>query len=333
MLAAANRQAFDLINRSGRILVITHVSPDGDAIGSLLGIKIVLERFGKSDITLACDDKVPEKYYYLPGAVDVVNYLPRSLSRPYDLIVTLDCSDERRCGNVFQDAKSGRVSIINIDHHITNTDYGDINIVLPEAVATTEVLFKLVNEWEIELDAEMAQCLLTGLVTDTLSFRTANVTPNVLQVAADLMHAGADLSFITGQTVNRKSFNAIRYWGLLLSTLQLDERVISVHASLADRRACNHNVNGDASIVTFLITAWEADIAVSFVEKDSGQIEVSMRAKPDFDVAQIALKLGGGGHPAAAGCSLGGPLEQTMKQVLALLKQARRQQADRLFSG
>jgi phosphoesterase RecJ-like protein len=333
MLAAINRQAFDLIDRSGRILVITHVSPDGDAIGSLLGMKIILERFGKSDVTLACDDKVPEKYYYLPGAVDVVNYLPRSLAKPFDLIISLDCSDERRCGNVFQDGKSGRVSIINIDHHITNTDYGDINIVWPEAVATTKILFQLVKEWEIEVDTELAQCLLTGVVTDTLSFRTANVTPQVLQVAADLMNAGADLSFITGQTVNRKSYNSIRYWGLLLSTVQIDERVISVHASLADRRSCGHDVNGDASIVTFLITAWEADIAVSFVEKDTGQIEVSMRAKPEFDVARIALKLGGGGHPAAAGCSINGPLEQTMKQVLDLLKQTRHDQANRLLAS
>ncbi|MBN1315344.1 MAG: bifunctional oligoribonuclease/PAP phosphatase NrnA [Anaerolineales bacterium] len=332
-MLAVNGQAFDLINRSERILVITHVSPDGDAIGSLLGMKMILARFGESEVTLACDDKVPEKYYYLTGAVDVVNYLPRSQPRPFDLIIALDCSDERRCGNVFQEAKRGRVSIINIDHHVTNTNYGDINIVWPEAVATTEVLFKLVKEWKLELDAELAQCLLTGVVTDTLSFRTANVTPDVLQVAADLMQNGADLSFITSQTVNRKTYNAIRYWGLLLSTVQLDERVISVHASLADRRACGHDVNGDASIVTFLITAWEADIAVSFVEKDSGQIEISMRAKPEFDVARIALKLGGGGHPAAAGCSLGGPLEQTMNHVLDLLKTARRQQANRLFSG
>lgn len=331
MLAALYQQAFDLINRSQRILVVAHISPDGDAIGSLLGMRMVLGRF-KSDVTVACDDKVPEKYYYLPGAVDVINHLPR-VCKPFDLIITLDCSDEHRCGDVFQEAKNGRISILNIDHHITNTYFGDVNIVWPDAVATTELLYRLIQEWGILIDAELAQCLLTGVITDTLCFRTFNVSPEVLNVAAELMQCGADLAFITGQTVNRKSFEAIRYWGLLLSTVQLDERVISVHAALADRRSCGHDINGDASIVTFLINAWEADMAASFIENESGQIEISFRAKPEFDVAQIALKLGGGGHPAASGCTLNGPLGQTMKQVIEQLKQARRQQANRSFNG
>jgi phosphoesterase RecJ-like protein len=320
--AADSNQALEMIVRSQRVLVVTHVSPDGDAIGSLLGLGLILERLGKEQVTLACDGGLPSRFDFLPGAAKTVE----SVSPPYDLVITVDCSDARRGGDVFDAAfalEGHSLLTINIDHHITNTRFADVNLVLPETVSTTQVLVLLLREWGIELDVEIALCLLTGLVTDTLCFRTANVTPQVMLLAGELMEAGADLALITSNTVNRKPFDAIRYWAVLLESLSLDDRVVSVSTSAESRRQVSERINGDASIVSFLATAQEADVAVSFVETDDGRVEISFRSKPGFDVSKIALDLGGGGHPTAAGCSVNGPLLAVKEQVLTRLKRDR----------
>jgi phosphoesterase RecJ-like protein len=320
--AADSNQALEMIVRSERVLVVTHVSPDGDAIGSLLGLGLILERLGKEQVTLACDGGLPSRFDFLPGAAKTVE----SVSPPYDLVITVDCSDARRGGGVFDAAfaiEGHSLLTINIDHHITNTRFADVNLVLPETVSTTQVLVLLLREWGIELDVEIALCLLTGLVTDTLCFRTANVTPQVMLLAGELMEAGADLALITSNTVNRKPFDAIRYWAVLLESLSLDDRVVSVSTSAESRRQVSERINGDASIVSFLATAQEADVAVSFVETDDGRVEISFRSKPGFDVSKIALDLGGGGHPTAAGCSVNGPLLAVKEQVLTRLKRDR----------
>ncbi len=315
------RAAQDRILQAGRVVVVTHVAPDGDAFGSLFGMGQILGHMGKSDVTLACDDPVPEAYHFLALSGQVVNRLePVSPADPFDLIITVDCSDAARGGQTLKHAWMESTPLVNIDHHVTNTCFGVENLVDAEAAATTEVLYRLALSWDIAITAPLALALLTGLVTDTLCFRTANVTPTVMRTAIELMQAGADLTLITSQTVNRKPFEEIRYWGQLLSTARLDGRVASVHASAADRRDGGYGVEGDASIVAFLNTAWEADIAASFVEKDNGEVEISLRAKPGYDVSRVALNLGGGGHAAAAGCTLGGPLEPVMDRVLQMLQ-------------
>jgi phosphoesterase RecJ-like protein len=328
MFAAEGRRALGLISKADKLLVVTHVSPDGDAIGSLLATGRILSFLGKPDVTLACDDGVPLNLTFLPRAASVV----QSVAAPFDLVISVDCSDERRGGEAYRAAvllQDGRPPVINIDHHVTNTDFGDINLVLPDTVSTTEVLVRLMKLWGVELETETAVSLLTGLVTDTLCFRTANVTPQVMTIAGDLMEAGAELAHITSRTVNRKSFDAIRYWSTLLKTVELDDGIVSVYVSGDDRRAAGYRVDGDASIVSFLITAWEANMAVSFVEGDDGRVEVSLRAKPGFDVSGLALELGGGGHPTASGCTVDGPLEQVVGQVVAMMKEAQRDQMGR----
>lgn len=327
MFETASQQALRLIDKAERLLVVTHVVPDGDAIGSLLGLGHILRRLGKANIKLACDDGVPEKLAFLPGTEQVV----QSVEGPFDLVISVDCSDERRGGQIYYEAvylANGRPPVINIDHHITNTDFGMVNIVLPDTVSTTEILLRLMKAWGVALDQAQAVCLLTGLITDTLCFRTANVTSGVMRVAAELMSAGADLAYITSQTVNRKPFESVRFWGTLLKSVKLEEGVVSVHVSAEERHAAGYRAAGDASVVSFLVTAWEADMAVSFVETDEGRVEISLRAKKGFDVSKVALALGGGGHPAAAGCTVDGPLESVLDQVLTMLKEARRKQLE-----
>lgn len=326
MFAADGRRALGLVSKADRLLVVTHVSPDGDAIGSLLAAGRILNSLGKSDVVMACDDGVPVNLRFLPGATNVA----KSITPPFDLVVSVDCSDERRAGEAYRSAvlfQDGRPPVINIDHHVTNTDFGDINLVLPGTVSTTEALVRLMHLWDVPVDRDTAVCLLTGLVTDTLCFRTANVTPSVMRVAGELMEQGAELSSITSHTVNRRPFDAIRYWSTLLQTVQLDDGIVSVYTTRDARRAAGYQVDGDASIVSFLITAWEANMAVSFIEADDGRVEVSLRAKPGFDVSGLALELGGGGHPTASGCTVDGPLEQVVGQIVSMMKEAQHAQS------
>jgi phosphoesterase RecJ-like protein len=322
VFAADSQQALDLVRQADRILIITHVSPDGDAIGSLLAMGLLVRQLGKEQVTLALDDGVPVKFDFLPGAAQVVTTVDGS----YDLILILDCSDDRRGGQVLRDGRRQDVPVINIDHHVTNTSFATVNLVRLDAAATTQIIFWLAQAWRLDVDQSVALCLLTGLVTDTLCFRTANVTPKVMEDAAALMAAGADLIMVTRQTVNRKSYDAIRYWGEMLDTLNLEDRIIWAVASPAMRKRAGYESNGDASLVTFLATAWEADIAFTLAETDKGDVEVSLRAKPGFDVSDVALELGGGGHPAAAGATIDGPLTVAKERVLARVKAAHRDQ-------
>jgi bifunctional oligoribonuclease and PAP phosphatase NrnA len=323
VFAADSQRALDLVRQADRILIVTHISPDGDAIGSLLAMGHLVRQLGKPHVTLALDDGIPEKYGFLPGSADVV----QAAEGPFDLILIVDCSDDRRGGQVLQSNWRHGAPVINIDHHVTNTEFGTINLVRFEAAATTQIIYWLTKAWDLEVDPEVALCLLTGLVTDTLCFRTASVTPKVMADAAALMEAGADLRRVTQQTINRKAYDAIRYWGVMLDTVQLEERVIWAVASVNMRQRVGYRSNGDASLVTFLITAWEADMAVTLAETDGGRVEISLRAKPGFDVSGIALELGGGGHPAAAGATVDGPLPEATEQVLARVKRAHHEQA------
>jgi phosphoesterase RecJ-like protein len=190
------------------------------------------------------------------------------------------------------------------------------------------MLVTLADALHAPLTGEIARCLLTGLVTDTLGFRTSNTSADVLEAAMRLMRAGADLAAITEQTLNRRPFSAIRLWGLALPAVQLDERVIWTTISRSQTAAARHD-GSDLQLSSWLVTANEADISAVFTEKvDEGgqlQVECSFRAKPGFDVSQLAYALGGGGHPPASGCTLPGDLDAVTSQVLPLLKQAQRQ--------
>ncbi|MFN2224187.1 MAG: DHH family phosphoesterase, partial [Candidatus Promineifilaceae bacterium] len=191
MLPAAVTDSIRLsLERAERILVISHIGPDGDAIASLTATGLALTQLGKR-FTLVCDDGLPERFKYLPMS-DRISSTPQP-DAVYDLIIALDASDESRLGNAYAALPPPQPAVINIDHHITNTNYGAINLVQPEATATVEVLFELFVTLNLRLDESMAICLLSGLVTDTLGFRTAGVSSRTLQIASQLVEAGANL--------------------------------------------------------------------------------------------------------------------------------------------
>ncbi|HIQ04440.1 MAG TPA: hypothetical protein EYH31_01950 [Anaerolineae bacterium] len=182
------------------------------------------------------------------------------------------------------------------------------------------MVFDLVQALEIPLEQELALCLLNGLVTDTRCFRTSNTTSRVLAIATQLMEAGADLNLITERALNRKPLSTIRLWGQALPGVQLHNRIIWAEITQQMRQMAGaSDSDGDGGLVSFLVGAHEVDVAVVFTEKSDGKVEVGFRANPGYNVADLALSLGGGGHPQAAGCTLVGPLSEVRARVLDLL--------------
>ena len=319
---AALKQASQLIQSAHRPLLICHVAPDGDAVGSLMGLGRALRQMGLEPV-LACSDPIPAKFNYIPDVETVV----RDVSTSFDLIISLDCSDMERLGRFTQVQAFESTPLLNIDHHLTNLNFGDINLVDARASSTAEVVLWLLEYMAVPLDAELATCLLTGIVTDTRGFRTSNVTVQVMEAALQLMGAGASLPHITQRTLDRRPTTAILLWRESLSSLQIKGRIVWTTISLAMRRAAGYGGNGDAGLVSFLVSADDADIAAVFIEREDGRIEVSMRATPGLDVAQVALQFGGGGHALAAGCSISGSLGEVQAQVLAALQDVIRTKA------
>jgi phosphoesterase RecJ-like protein len=302
---------------------VCHVAPDGDALGSLTGLAYALRQLGHSPIA-ACPDAIPSRFDYIPNIRAVV----QDFTDPFDLVVALDCSDLGRLGGFSKLPRFGQNPLINIDHHVSNVGFGDVDLVDPQASSTAEVLLRLLEHLDVSLDETLATCLLIGMVTDTRGFRTNNVTPRVMETAWRLMEAGASLPHITRHSLDCRPLVAIHLWGAALSRLRSKDGVIWTSMPLGMRRGIGYQGDGDAGLVSFLLTAEEADASVVFVEQDDGRIEVGMRAAPGFDVAPLAVRFGGGGHALAAGFSIPGPLEAAEERVLdALLVDLERQRA------
>jgi len=314
------RQAID---EARQILVITHVDPDGDAFGSLTAVGVALSQRRKK-VTLLCDGLVPQRYRYLPLSDEV-----QPLADPdvqYDLIIAADCGDELRLGQAFANMPQARPKIINIDHHITNTNFGDINLVDAGAVSTTEILYGLFRDLDFKLTADLALCLLTGLVTDTLGFRTAGVTANTLRIAGDLVEAGADLSLVTMQSLNLKPMSTLRLWQIGLDNMKLENGLIWACISNEERVAAGHLGSSTAGLVNLLADVNQAAVSAVLLEMEDGSIRVGFRCRPPYSVSEVARNLGGGGHHLAAGCTLDGPLNKAELLVVELAKETIRQQ-------
>jgi phosphoesterase RecJ-like protein len=310
-------QAAKLISSAKRVLLICHVSPDGDAIGSLLGLGLALRRRNQ-DVVMACADPVPDVLCYLPHCRDIVE----SPDGAFDLVISLDCSDLQRLGAAYDRQRLAGIPIANIDHHQTNVEFGQLNWVESDAAATAQLLVRLIAALDVPLDFEIATCLLNGIVTDTRGFRTSNTTPQVMRTVSKLMEAGASLPELTDRIFNHRPMGTIRLWSLALPRMHLDRRILWGEITQDMRREADYQGDGDAGLVNFMSTADEADIAVVFDELDDGRVNVSMRAMPGYDVSQVALELGGGGHAQAAGCTLPGPVEEARMRVLERLQTA-----------
>ncbi|MGZ9235875.1 MAG: DHH family phosphoesterase, partial [Anaerolineales bacterium] len=214
------------LDRSKNVVVASHVRPDGDAIGSLLGLGLALRDSGKS-VQMVLVDGVSTSFRHLEGSELIL----KEPTGEHDTFVTVDCADFKRVGKVFENF--GQPDI-NIDHHITNENFGKINFVLPEYPATCAILAKSLPDWGYPLDLDSSSALLMGILTDTIGFRTANVTPATLRQAALLMESGAALSDIYTQSLVSQSFPASLIWGSALSRLVRENGLVWTVITLED---------------------------------------------------------------------------------------------------
>ncbi len=222
----------------------------------------------------------------------------------------------------FAPRSTGDTPVLILDHHVTNLHFGTLNWVDTKAAATAQVVLDLADCMGEDVSVEAATCLLTGLVTDTRGFRTSNVTLEVIEAAARLMRCGASLADITERVLNYRPFYAIRLWGLTLGEARLEGRVVYSSITREMRSGVGGGENGEGGVTNFLLNAPEATVAAVFTEKADGDIEVSFRSRPGYDVSAVALKLGGGGHPQASGCTIPGPLDAALARVLPMLQEA-----------
>lgn len=294
---------------ANKILITSHVRPDGDAIGSLLGLGLALRDAGKS-VEMILADGVPSSFKYLEGS-ELIKKVP---GNEHDTFITVDCADFRRVGKVFENF--GQPDI-NIDHHITNENFGKINLIEAEEVATAAILTNHLPEWDLTITKPVAAALLTGILTDTLGFRTSNVTPQALRQAATLMETGVDMPEIYMHSLVRKTFPAAKYWGAGLSSLESKNGIVWGTLTIADRKSTGYGGNDDADLINMISAIDGNKVGMVFVEQGDNHVKISWRAlEPGIDVSPVAKHFNGGGHAAAAGADIQGSLSEIQKEVL-----------------
>lgn len=299
------RRAFD---GAESILVTSHVNPDGDAVCSVLALGLALQDRGEQ-VQMVLDNGFSSTFRHLEGT----DRIARQGQGPVDLVVALDAADQPRIGDVVKDFPEVD---INVDHHVTNTRFATINLVDADSVATCALLAEHFPALGLEFSQPIVDALMTGLLTDTLGFRTSNMNAKALRIAADLVERGADLSGLYGRALLNRSFEAMRYWGAGLSQLQREGELVWAVLTLEDRNAVGYPGSDDAELVNALSAIDGAAITVLFIEQPNRQVKVSWRSHGQFDVAEIASRFGGGGHVAAAGATLAGTLVEVQQRVL-----------------
>ncbi len=307
------------LHSAEHICVLSHMSPDGDAVGSALGLTWALRAAGKR-VSPVLPDDVPATFAFLPGSAEVAQEAPADA----DLLVALDIADIERLGSLGR--QLDRPIDINIDHHVSNSRFGSINLVASDTAATAEYLVELLQPFGLALDEQVANCLLTGLVTDSLGFRTDSTEPATLATAQKLMQHGGRLHEIYERTLHRRSFEAIKLWGQALGTARCEDGLAWTQVTLEGKAEIGYTANGDADVVSQLTAIEGAEVAVVFVERPDAEVKISWRAVSGLDVAVIAQHFGGGGHRAAAGANVHGTtLAQAERMVLRRTRAALQQ--------
>jgi len=277
-----------------------------------------LDQLGKAH-TLACPHPAPPNFHFLSGWEQIVQELPPDSD--YDLIIALDAASPDRFGHLGEWIEHSKAPLLVVDHHATNARFGTVNCVDPTAAATTEVLFSLLQQLDLQLNRTAATYLLTGIVSDTQGFRTRSTSLKAMETVLELLKAGGPLSMISDWSLNRRPLSALRLWAAVLPEVHCQDHIVWGEIPLSVRHASGYTGGDDADLVEFMATVEDAQVAAILHEREDGTVKLSLRSRYGTNVAEVAQQLGGGGHEQAAGATLEGPLESARQQVLALLEQ------------
>ncbi|MBM7868383.1 bifunctional oligoribonuclease/PAP phosphatase NrnA [Heliobacterium gestii] len=308
-------QAIAHLSAASRILLFVHKVPDGDCLGSVSAMLSVLEACGKKAIAY-CDDPAPLGYRFLPGLSRLYDAATLPPFEP-DLLVVLDSADRGRIGDGVR-WLDGNVPVVNIDHHIGNGCFGDVNWLDPSAPACGEMIFHLCRAAGWTITPDVATALYTAVMTDTGSFQYANTTADTLRLAAELRDLGARVNEIREEVYERKPLAYLRLLSSVLTSLQLsaDGRVAWLRVTGETMTVSGAGANDCDGLINYPRAIDGVQVALLFREVDAGQIKVGFRSKGDIDVYAIARRFGGGGHRRASGCTFMGGLDDAEKQIV-----------------
>lgn len=307
-----------IIKTSKKILIVSHRDPDGDSLGSMLALKIALQNFGKEVVAIS-SEPIPIQFNFLPN---VWQLKQKEDNSSFDLIFCLDYGSPERIDLplTFPEGKVRGLphppnKIITIDHHLSENQIGQIKLIEPQASSTCEILYGLFENFGWSITKGMAVCLLTGIITDTASFRNPTTSPHTLTVAGQLLSQVGSLSKIIKYASNY-DFETIRLWGQILNKIEVDKKIGLIVAALSyqDSQKINVREQDLAGFANFLNLIKEAKVSLILLEKQPRKIKGSLRSK-SLDVASLAEKLGGGGHRLAAGFETEGKIEKVVQVV------------------
>lgn len=308
------REVLQHIESVDRVVLTSHVRPDGDAIGSVLACSQVLRKMGKkADVVLR--DGVPHVYRRLPFA-DLVLQSP-TISDVYQTAIILECDSVQRTALGGFDGQF----LINIDHHLSGQPFANINWIDPKACATAEMVFRLASEAGVRISPEIATCLYTAVLADTGSFAYHGTTESTFGLAQHLVRAGADPVRIAQQVYFSNPTSKMRLLGAALSTLHRDGNLTWMYVTRRDMERCGAIDEDCEGLANWGIGIEGVEVSVFFRElADRKHWRVSMRSKGRVNVANVGEHFGGGGHACASGCGLDGPLSVASERVLAQLR-------------
>lgn len=300
----------ELVLAHQNIVLCGHTNPDGDAIGASLALAAALHKMGKNVQVLL--EQYARKYDVIPNSNLIVE---KENVKDVDLFIALDCGDLGRLQgieDVFQRAKG----TVNIDHHASNSYFGEYNYVEEDASSTSEIVFKLISGY-FPIDQEIASALYAGLIYDTGGFRHSSTTPFTMQASGELMSYDIPFTKIYNALFDSRSFSEMKIMGRAFDKAEshFDGRVISSSITMKDIEECKGTNKQLDAIINYLKGVNETKIACFFYEKNEMDVKASFRGNDSYDVCALAQKFGGGGHVKAAGCTIAAPIAKAKEMV------------------
>lgn len=312
-------EARALLARARNPVLFSHVRPDGDAYGSMLALGLALRAAGKN-VRFFNQDGMTSLYDFLPGS-GLIEPVPAAAPAECDLVVSLDTSTFERLGKSLVGWK--RAVDLNLDHHVSNTNYAKVNVVRPDLPATAMLVQELLEEAGWPLTPEIASNLFVGLSTDTGSFRYRGTTAATLRAAARLVEAGADVPFLSEKCYQSLSLPRFELKRKAMENLvfEMDHRLSCISLRPGDFSACGAKGEDTEGLVESALTAAPVEISAFFEYRADGALKISLRSKGKYNVSDIAGEFGGGGHPGAAGINFAAEAETNAARVLERLRQ------------
>lgn len=306
--------AGDIVEKDD-FLIVGHSIPDGDCIGSIIGLYLGMAALGKR-VRILLQDPVPSIYLYLPGADQVLK--PSQVICAEPNLIYLDCSDPERVGDRSAAILEGPRHVINNDHHKSNTMFGQLNYVDHQAASTAELVYALLENLQVNIDAAIANALYVGIFQDTGGFQHNNTKPDTFRTAAALLDKGVDLDEVKHNLFESKSKEELLLLSLALGSINTscDGRIAWMLLNYQDVEAIGALEICPEGIINHILTIKGTQIGLLFRELSPGTIKVGFRSKGEIDVSALAARFGGGGHSRAAGATLTGAMEDIEREVI-----------------